>query len=139
MDQRVLFLCTGNSCRSQMAEGLVNHYLEDEWRAFSAGTEPAGYVHPMAVQVMRELGIDLSEQVSKSVDRYRDSPLDLVITVCGDAEENCPVWLGNGNKVHIGFDDPAKVTGSEEVRLAVFRRVRNEIRARVICHLANVQ
>ena len=136
MRRQVLFLCTGNSCRSQMAEGLVNHYLSDEWRALSAGTKPAGYVHPMAIQVMGELGIDLSQQTSKSVDVFRRSAPDLVITVCSEADENCPVWLGKGPKVHIGFDDPAKAIGSEEERLAVFRRVRDEIRKQLIHYLA---
>jgi arsenate reductase len=127
MKKTVLFLCTGNSCRSQMAEGLVNHALGDRWKAYSAGTAPAGYVHPLAVEVMAELGIDISGQQSKSADRFRDAPLDLVVTVCDDAAENCPVWLGRGRKVHTGFEDPARATGSDEERLAVFRRVRDEI------------
>jgi arsenate reductase len=137
MKKSVLFLCTGNSCRSQMAEGLVNHYLSDEWEAYSAGTDPASYVHPLAVQVMDELGIDSSGQRSKAADIFRDTNLDLVITVCGDAEENCPVWLGRGAKRHIGFDDPAKATGSEDERLAVFRRVRDEIRDQILDVLVN--
>ena len=127
MRKQVLFLCTGNSCRSQMAEGLANYALGDRWEAYSAGTEPAGYVHPLAVEVMAEIGIDISGQQSKSADRFRDAPLDLVVTVCDDAAENCPVWLGQGRKVHIGFEDPARATGSDEERLAVFRRVRDEI------------
>jgi arsenate reductase len=141
MKKQVLFLCTGNSCRSQMAEGLVNHYLGDEWQAHSAGTEPAGYVHPLAVQVMAELGIDLSHQRSKGVDELRNNWFDVVVTVCDDAAENCPVWLpvpgaktkgGGGRRVHLGFEDPARATGSDEERLAVFLRVRDGIRREVL-------
>ena len=137
MKKRVLFLCTGNSARSQMAEGLVNHYLGDEWQAYSAGTKPAGYVHPLAVQVMAELGIDTSRQRSKSTDEFRDKELDSVVTVCDDAAENCPVWLGNGRKVHIGFEDPARAVGSDEERLAVFRRVRDEMRRELFALLVD--
>ena len=125
--KHILFLCTGNSCRSQMAEGLVNHMLGAEWQAVSAGTAPAGYVHPLAIAVMGELGIDLSHGVSKHADQFRDWPLDAVITVCDDAAENCPLWLGPGRVIHHAFYDPAKATGSEAERLAVFRRVRDEI------------
>ena len=137
MRRKVLFLCTGNSCRSQMAEGLVNHYLSEEWRAYSAGTDPAGYVHPLAVRVMSELDIDISRQRSKSTDEFRERKLDSVVTVCDDAAQNCPVWLGSGRKVHIGFEDPARATGSDEERLAVFRRVRDEIRREMFGHLVN--
>jgi arsenate reductase len=131
MKKNVLFLCTGNSCRSQMAEGLVNHYLGDEWQAFSAGTKPAGYVHPLAVRAMSELNIDISRQRSKSADEFRECALDVVVTVCDDAAENCPVWLGNGHKVHLGFESPVQATGSDEERLVVFRQVRDEIRQRL--------
>ncbi|GAP08058.1 MAG TPA: arsenate reductase ArsC [Anaerolinea thermolimosa] len=134
---RVLFLCTGNSCRSQMAEALVNHFLKGRWVAFSAGTEPAGYVHPMALQVLAELGIQHAGE-SKSVDVFRQTDFDVVITVCGDAEANCPVWLGKGKRVHIGFPDPAKARGTEEERLAVFRQVRDDIRRRVLPFLERV-
>jgi arsenate reductase len=130
--KQVLILCTGNSARSQMAEALVNHYLADEWQADSAGTDPAGYVHPLAIEVVSELGIDLSSQTSKSVDQFRDAELDLVVTVCDDAAENCPVWLGRGRRVHMGFEDPAKATGSREERLAVFRRIRDELRSQLL-------
>ena len=133
----VVFLCTGNSCRSQMAEGLVNHYLGDEWRAYSAGTDPAGYVHPLAVRAMSELGIDISRQRSKSADELQGTQFDMVTTVCDDAAENCPVWLGGGHKVHVGFEDPARATGSEEERLAVFRRVRDEIRREILSFLVS--
>jgi arsenate reductase len=137
MKKQVLFLCTGNSCRSQMAEGLVNHYLGDEWRAYSAGTDPAGYVHPLAVQAMSELNIDITMQRSKSADEFREMELDTVVTVCDDAAENCPVWLGKGNKAHMSYRDPATASGSHEERLAVFRRIRDEIRQEVLGFLAN--
>ena len=133
----VLFLCTGNSCRSQMAEGLVNHYQGDEWRAYSAGTDPAGYVHPLAVRAMSELGIDISRQRSKSADELQGTQFDMVTTVCDDAAGNCPVWLGGGRKAHVGFEDPARATGSEEERLAVFRRVRDEIRREILSFLVS--
>jgi arsenate reductase len=129
--KRVLFLCTGNSARSQMAEGLVNHFLGDEWEAHSAGTAPAGYVHPLAIEAMAELGIDLSAQRSKSVDEFRDAQFDLVITVCDQAAQNCPLWLGSGWVKHMGFPDPAAATGSEDERLKVFRQVRDDLRQKV--------
>jgi len=130
--KRVLFLCTGNSCRSQMAEGLVNHFLGETWEAHSAGTDPARYVHPLAVQTMAELGIDISGQRSKPVDEFRDAEFDWVVTVCDDAAENCPVWLGKGRVAHIGFPDPARATGTQDERLDAFRRVRDEMRGQVI-------
>jgi len=133
----VLILCTGNSCRSQMAEGLINHDLGDRWQAYSAGTEPSGYVHPLAVRAMAELGIDISAGRSKSTDEFRDVDFDLVITVCDDAAENCPLWLRGGRVVHIGFVDPAKATGTEAERLAVFREVRDQIRDQVVGYLGS--
>lgn len=135
--KKVLFLCTGNSCRSQMAEGLVKDDLSKKWKAYSAGTEPAGYVHPMAIEAMAELGIDISKNKSKAVDKFRKKKFDLVITVCDDAAENCPVWLGDGEVVHISFPDPAKATGTDEEKMAVFRSVRDDIRRRVYYYLAN--
>lgn len=128
--RKVLFLCTGNSCRSQMAEAIVNHRMDDRWQAFSAGTEPAGYVHPKAIQVLRELGIEHHGQ-SKHVDAFREVAFDVVVTVCDSAAENCPVWLGSGRREHLGFPDPAKATGSEEQVLAVFRQVRDDIARQV--------
>ena len=122
----VLFLCTGNSCRSQIAEAIVNSTLSDEWRAFSAGTEPAGYVHPKAIQVLDEIGITHSGE-SKSTDQFREMDFDLVVTVCDDAAENCPVWLGKGKRAHLSFPDPAKAEGTDEEQLAVFRSVRDAI------------
>ncbi len=134
--KKVLFLCTGNSCRSQMAEGLVNHFLGDRWQAFSAGTAPAGYVHPLAVDAMSELEIDISDHYSKSVEEFRDTEFDQVITVCDDAVENCPIWLGPGQVTHIGFPDPANAAGSEVERLAVFQQVRDDIGKQVLNHLS---
>jgi arsenate reductase len=117
-----------------MAEALINARLGDEWEAYSAGTDPSGYVHPKAIQVLSEIGIDHQGE-SKHTDAFRDVKLDLVITVCGDAEENCPVWLGQGQKVHIGFPDPAKAEGTEEEILAVFREVRDGIADEVLGYL----
>jgi arsenate reductase len=133
--RKVLFLCTGNSARSQMAEGLVNHFRSDEWEAVSAGTKPSGYVHPLAIRAVAELGIDISGNRSKSADEFRDTDLDLVATVCDGAAKNCPVWLGQGRVVHIGFPDPAAATGSEEEQYAVFKQVRDGIRTRVFEYL----
>lgn len=134
MTRSVLFLCTGNSCRSQMAEGIVNHDLAGEWRALSAGTRPSA-VNPRSIRAMQEIGIDISTHRSKHVDEFRDMPIDLVVTVCGNAEHDCPVWIGTARRVHIGFDDPADATGSDDEIMAVFRRVRDEIRARIVPHL----
>lgn len=126
MNRSVLFLCTGNCVRSQMAEAIVNARYSKEWRAFSAGTRPAGFVHPMAIQVLREIDIEHRGE-SKSVEQFRDKEFDLVITVCDDANEECPVWLGKGKRVHEGFRDPAKADGTDEERLAAFRQVRDEM------------
>jgi arsenate reductase len=133
--RKVLFLCTGNSARSQMAEGLVNRFRGESWEAVSAGTRPSGYVHPLAMRAMDELGIDISDNQSKSTDAFRDAKLDLVITVCDDAAKHCPAWLGEGRVVHMAFPDPAAATGSEEERMALFRQVRDGIRARVFEYL----
>jgi arsenate reductase (thioredoxin) len=138
--RKVLVLCTGNSCRSQMAEAIINHFLGDRWQAFSAGTQPSGVVHPMAIKALEEIGIH-HQGVSKSTDAFRGMDFDLVITVCDDAAENCPVWLGKGMRphlrVHIGFPDPAKAEGSEEEQMAVFRQVRDDIRAKILSYLQN--
>jgi len=130
MTRNVLFLCTGNSCRSQMAEAIVNARLSNDWRAFSAGTEPSGYVHPMALQVLEEINIE-HEGKSKSTEQFREVDFDLVVTVCDDAAENCPIWLGKGKRVHLGFPDPAKAEGTDEEKLAVFRSVRDAIAQKV--------
>ena len=119
--RKVLFLCTGNSCRSQMAEAIVNARLGGSWEAFSAGTHPAGYVHPKALQVLEEIGI-FHHGRSKHVSEYLDYDFDLVATVCDDAAEECPTWLGKGRVVYRGFPDPA---ASDDI--AVFRQVRDAI------------
>ena len=128
MKGRLLVLCTGNSCRSQMAEGLVNHLRGDTWVARSAGTKPAERVHPLAVRAMAEAGIDISAAVPQRVDAVLGEPWDLVVTVCDSAQETCPVFPRPVPKLHLPFFDPALATGSEEERMAVFRRVRDEIR-----------
>lgn len=135
--RKALFLCTGNSARSQMAEGLVNHFLGAFWETVSAGTRPSGYVHPMAIAVMAELGIDISEQWSKSVNKFRKSDFDLVITVCDNAAKTCPTWLGRGHTVHIGFPDPAAGEGGEMAKLHLFRQIRNAIRDRIVPFVEN--
>ena len=135
--KRVLFLCTGNSCRSQMAEAIVNARLGDRWQAYSAGTQPAGAVHPKAIQALAEMGIPHQGR-SKHVDEFRGQPFDLVVTVCDDAAENCPVWLGPGQRAHLGFPDPAAATGSDEEVMAVFRAVRDDIARKVPALLAEM-
>ena len=130
MKQRVLFLCTHNSARSQMAEGLLRHLEGDRFEVFSAGTE-ATRVRPLAIQVMTELGIDISGQHSKTLERYLNEPFDEVITVCDTAAEVCPVFPGATHRRHWSFEDPSKATGSEAEQLAVYRRVRDEIRSRI--------
>jgi arsenate reductase (thioredoxin) len=130
MKRKVLFLCTGNSCRSQMAEAIVNVRLGDIWEAYSAGTQPAGHVHPLTIRALAEIGI-AHEARSKHADEYRGVPFDLVVTVCDDAAENCPVWFGQGKRVHLGFPDPAGATGTEDEVMAVFRQVRDDIAQRV--------
>jgi arsenate reductase (thioredoxin) len=127
---RILFLCTGNSCRSQMAEGLLRYLSDGHLEAFSAGTDPKG-LHPLAVKAMAEVQIDISKQLSKHVDALAGQSFDFVITVCDRAKEQCPVWPGAPQRLHWSFDDPAEASGSEEQRLAVFRRVRDEIRDRI--------
>lgn len=127
MKKKVLFLCTHNSCRSQMAEGLVNFDLGDRIQAFSAGTE-ATRVNPLAAKVMAEIGIDLSGHSSKTLDGFAADSFDYVITLCGDANEKCPLFFGGVQRLHIGFDDPSHLPGSEEEVLPEYRRVRDEIR-----------
>ena len=130
MKRKVLFLCTGNSCRSQMAEAIVNARMGDEWEVVSAGTKPAGYVHPSAIRALAEIGI-AHQGRSKHADEFRDVPFDLVVTVCDSAAEECPVWLGPGKRVHLGFPDPAKATGTDEDVMAAFRQVRDDIAEQV--------
>lgn len=130
MKRRVLFICTHNSARSQMAEGLLRHLGGERFEAFSAGTE-ATHVRPLAIKAMAELGIDISGQTSKSLQRYLHEPFDEVITVCDTAAETCPVFPGAAHRRHWSFPDPSKATGSEDEQLAVYRRVRDEIRTRI--------
>jgi len=133
--KRVLFICTKNSARSQMAEGLVNHDLGGRFKAFSAGTEPSN-VHPLAIIVMRELGIDISQQRSKGIDEFAGEKFDYVITLCSQADESCPVFFGGTRKLHMAFPDPAEAAGSDEGKIAIFRKVRDQIRAQVLGFLA---
>jgi arsenate reductase len=130
--RRVLILCTGNSCRSQMAEGWVQHELAESWVARSAGTRPAERVHPLAVKAMAEVGIDISGGRPESVDTYFDEPWDLVITVCDSAKESCPVFPRPVDQIHISFPDPAEAEGTAEEVMAVFRTVRDDIRERLV-------
>jgi len=127
MKKKILFLCTHNSCRSQMAEGIANHYLSDRLQALSAGTE-ATSVNPRAIEVMQEISIDISGHRSKTMDEFAGEKFDYVITLCGDANEKCPLFFGGVERMHIGFSDPAKATGSDEEIMAEFRRVRDEIK-----------
>lgn len=133
--ERILFLCTHNSCRSQMAEGLINHDLSERYQAFSAGTERTT-VNPRAIAVLQEIGIDISSQRSKTLDEFAGERFDYVITLCGDAHERCPHFWGGVERLHIGFHDPSKATGSEEEIMAAFRRVRDEIRQKLVDYLA---
>ncbi len=132
--RRVLFLCTGNSARSQFAEAVVNHYLPLEWSAFSAGSEPTGFVHEMATVVLHEDGIP-HQGYSKSVDEFEGQEFDLVVTLCDSARETCPLWLQKGAIAHFGFDDPAEALGTEEQKLQVFRKIFNDIKTAVISYL----
>jgi arsenate reductase len=133
---RVLFLCTHNSARSQMAEGLLRDLAGDQFEVMSAGTE-ATQVRPLAVRAMEEIGIDISGQESKTLDRYLDQPFDYVITVCDDANEACPFFPGAQSRLHWSFEDPSRAEGSDEERLEVFRRVRDGIKDRVQAELVN--
>ena len=128
--RRVLFLCTHNSARSQMAEGLLRYLAGDSFEVTSAGTE-ATRVRPQAIEVMGEIGIDISRQESKTLERYLGEPFDYVITVCDDANEACPVFPGAESRLHWSFRDPSQATGTEEERLEVFRTVRDELRERI--------
>ena len=128
MRTKILILCTGNSCRSQMAEGFIKSF-DSDFEVFSAGTNPSKQVHPKAIQVMNEEGIDLSKNYPKMVDQFLNESFDYVITVCDNAKETCPVFIGKvGKQLHIGFEDPADATGTEEEILSEFRRIRDEIK-----------
>lgn len=128
MKKRILILCTGNSCRSQMAEGFLKSF-DDNLEVYSAGTKPAERVNPNAIRVMKEIGIDISNNYPKDVEQFVDQSFDYVITVCDNAKETCPVFIGKvGKQLHIGFEDPADAKGTEDEVLAVFRKVRDEIK-----------
>lgn len=127
IEPTVLILCTGNSCRSHIAEGILRAAAGDVVNVQSAGSKPAGYVHPLGIQVMKEIGIDISNHRSKHLNEFLQEPIETVITVCGNADQACPIFPGQVNRYHWGFDDPAHATGNEEEKLAVFRRVRDEI------------
>lgn len=130
MKKRVLFLCTANSSRSQMAEGLINHYFGNTIAAFSAGTG-ATSVNPSAIEVMQEIGIDISRYQSKNLTAFDGQSFDYVITLCGSANETCPLYIGGTKKIHIDFDDPAKAAGTQHEILQEFRRVRDEIKEKL--------
>jgi arsenate reductase len=134
--KRALFLCTHNSARSQMAEGLLGHLAGDRFEAMSAGTE-ATHVRPLAVRAMKEIGVDISEHESKTLERYLGESFDYVITVCDDANEACPFFPGARERLHWSFEDPSRAEGSEEERLAVFRRVRDRIKDQVQAELVD--
>ena len=124
----ILILCTGNSCRSHLAEGVLRAVAGDLFDVASAGSKPAGYVHPLAIEVMKEIDVDISGHHSKHMNEFLDRPVETVITVCGNADQACPIFPGQVNRHHWPFEDPAHATGSDEEKRAIFRRVRNEIR-----------
>ena len=134
----ILILCTGNSCRSHLAEGILRAAVGEAAEVASAGSDPAGYVHPMAVEVMKEIEIDISAHTSKHLDGFLQREVHTVITVCGNADQACPIFPGQAEKHHWPFDDPAKATGSEEEIRAVFRRVRDEIRVKFEAYTAEI-
>lgn len=123
----ILILCTGNSCRSHLAEGILREALGRSFRVVSAGSKPAGYVHPLAIKAMAEIGIDIRHHHSKHLDEFLTDEVETVITVCGNADQVCPLFPGQMNRHHWGFDDPAHATGSDDEQMAVFVRVRDEI------------
>jgi arsenate reductase (thioredoxin) len=124
--KKVLFLCTGNSCRSQIAEGFLRHLASEDFEAFSAGTKPSR-LNPLAVKVMEEKGVDISGQYSQSIDEFLNESLDYIITVCDHAKETCPVFPGTAERIHWSFRDPADAKGSEEEKMTVFREIRDSI------------
>lgn len=128
MKPTILILCTGNSCRSHFAEGILRRVLGDDFVVASAGSKPAGYVHPLAIKAMAEIGIDISAHRSKHMEEFLGADVETVVTVCGNADQACPMFPGQVNRHHWGFDDPAHAEGGEEEQMEVFRRVRDEIR-----------
>ena len=135
---QILILCTGNSCRSQMAEAILQNAVGDKADVFSAGSHPSGRVHPLAIKVVAELGLDISEYRSKSTSEFLDQQIDTVITVCGNVDQICPSFPGQHERHHWGFDDPDKVEGTEEQVLASFRRIRDEIKEKFEAYAATI-
>jgi len=132
MTKRVLVLCTGNSARSQMAEALINARMSDQWQAVSAGTQPAPQVNPYALRALAEIGIQTEGSRPKHITEFTGQSFDVIVTVCDDAAENCPIWPGQGKRIHISFPDPAKAEGDDAHKLAVFRTVRDDIEKRLL-------
>lgn len=132
----ILVLCTGNSCRSHLAEGILKAELGNRFRVESAGSKPAGYVHPLAVRALSEIGIDISANRSKHLDEFLDEDIETVITVCGNADQACPMFPGQVNRHHFPFDDPAHAEGHEDQQMEVFRKVRDQIRAVFVAYAA---
>lgn len=128
MKPTTLILCTGNSCRSHLAEGILREAAGDILDVQSAGSKPAGYVHPLAIQVMKEIGIDISAHRSKHMNEFLNQPVETVVTVCGNADQSCPMFPDQVNRHHWGFEDPAHAIGTDEEKLTVFRRVRDQIK-----------
>lgn len=127
MKPTILILCTGNSCRSHIAEGILRRALGENYNVASAGSKPAGYVHPLAIRALAEIGIDISGHNSKHMNDFLSQQVETVVTVCGNADQACPIFPGQMNRYHWGFDDPAHATGTEDEQMTVFRRVRDEI------------
>ncbi|MBI3803554.1 MAG: arsenate reductase ArsC [Nitrospirae bacterium] len=136
--KQVLFLCTGNSCRSQMAEALLNHLGKHRYQALSAGAKPTGIVHPLTIRTLHEAGLPTEDLRSKSWDEFKNQPIDIVITVCESAKESCPIWPGPIN-IHWSLEDPAEAKGSDEEKMRVFRRVFSAVQQRVQSFLADVK
>lgn len=128
MKKKILILCTGNSCRSHLAEGILRTAAGDLFEVFSAGSDPKGFVHPLAIEVLAEIGIDASTHHSKHLDQYLDSGIDTVITVCGNADQACPTFPGKINRYHWGFEDPPLAVRAEESEIEAFRRIRDQIK-----------
>ncbi len=139
MSKRVLILCTGNSCRSQMAEVIWNTQSAGKWEAVSAGSRPSGYVHPLALKALEEIGLSPEGLNSKSSQPFIDQPFDLVVTVCGNAQTDCPVWPGAAEILHWPFEDPADAIGSDEEKMECFRTVRDKIKTRIAQYLDSAE
>lgn len=135
MPKRVLILCTGNSCRSQMAEVIWNTHANGQWEAISAGSRPSGYVHPLAIKALEQIDLPTDGLQSKSSQPFESQPFDLVVTVCGNAQADCPVWPGASEVVHWPFEDPADATGTDQEKFACFVDIRDQIKTRIVAYL----